>query len=273
MNNTIRFSLTEPELLSQYKEFFFDEYNYYFNEREKLKKEIIFALNDKTVPYPIKNWFRLIGTKYAINPLSGKGSIENAIGGRFNIGKIKEGRFPVFPAIYLGKEKKTCIKEVYEGMEQFFSSPEGNVFFRVSGYVNSVLDITKKGSLDKFLKIIKTIRLSQTLKNRANKLRHLENRKSLQNITQLKKQLYNKNWRREPSVFDVPAPSQIFGRLAKDAGIEAVIYKSTKQSRSGLCMAVFPENFKNSDSYLVVEDCPKDIINKKMDSETYESFY
>ena len=38
-------------------------------------------------------------------------------------------------------------------------------------------------------------------------------------------------------------------------------------------MAVFSENFKNSESYITLEDCPKSIINKKMDSETFENFY
>ena len=72
MSDTIPFSLKEPKLLSQHKEFFFDEYNYYFNEREKLKQEIIFALNDKTVSHTIKNGFRLTSTKYATHPLSSK---------------------------------------------------------------------------------------------------------------------------------------------------------------------------------------------------------
>lgn len=262
----------EPKLLSQDKKFFFDEYNYYFNEREKLKQKIIFALNEKTVSRDIKSWFRLSSAKYAASPLSSKGSVKNTPGGRFNMGKIKEGRFPVFPALYLGRQKKTCIKEVYGGMEGFLSSPKGDCFFRVSGFVRSVLDITKKGSLDKFVKIIKTISLPQALRNRAKKL-NLNSQKSVQNITQLKRELYNKDWRLSPNIFETPAPSQIFGQLAKDAGIEAIIYKSAQKSRDELCMAVFPENFQNSESYLFLEDCPESIINKRMDSETYERFY
>ena len=45
------------------------------------------------------------------------------------------------------------------------------------------------------------------------------------------------------------------------------------ESKTGLCMVVFPENFKNFDSYIKLEDCPKNIVNKKMDSETFENFY
>ena len=271
MNDTISFSLKESEILSRDKQFFFDEYNYYFNEREKVKEEIIFALNDKTISYSFKDWCRLTSTKYITNPLNCKGSMENATGGRFNIGKIKEGRFPVFPTLYLGNGKETCMKEIYDGMEQFFSSHKGDSFFRISGDINSVLDITKKGSLNKFVKVIKKISLSKSLQNRLKKL-NLK-RESLQNVTQLKKNLYNKNWKWKPNIFDIPAASQIFGQLTKDAGIEAILYKSTKKARSGLCLAVFPENFKNSESYLNLEDCPKSIKNKRMDSETYESFY
>lgn len=271
MSNTIPFSLKEPEILSQHKEFYFDEYNYYFNEREKVKREITVALNGKTISRSFKNWFRLISTKYITNPLSCKGSIENATGGRFNVGKIKAGRFPVFPALYLGNDKETCIKEVYAGMEQFYSSSTGDSFFSVNGYINSVLDVTQKGSLDKFVQVIKTIILSKALQKRAKQLSlKIE---SIKNVTQLKKHIYDKNWKKAPNIFDIPAIPQIFGQLVKDAGIEATLYKSTKKSRTGLCLAVFPENFKNSESYLNLEDCPKSIKNKRMDSETYESFY
>ena len=99
------------------------------NEREKIKKEIIFSLNDKTTSYSFKNWFRLINTKYSRHPLNCKGSVEHPVGGRFNIGEIKEGCFSPFPALYIGKGKETCIKEVYSGMEHFFKSKRGDSFF------------------------------------------------------------------------------------------------------------------------------------------------
>ena len=90
MSYKIPFSIKEPKILSQHKDYFFDEYNYYFNKREKLKKEITFSLNEKVSPYTFKNWFRLTRTKYAMDPLNCKGSVENATGGRFNIGSIKK---------------------------------------------------------------------------------------------------------------------------------------------------------------------------------------
>ena len=164
------------------------------------------------------------------------------------------------------------MKEIYEGMKDFFSKERGDSFFRVNGYIHSLLDLTAKGSLNKFVKTIKQIKLSKSLQNRAEKL-GLKKRHSLQSITELKNSIYDINWRRSPNIFNIPALPQIFGQLTKDAGIEAIVYKSTKKSRQGLCMAVFPENFKNSESYITLEDCPKSIINKKMDSETFENFY
>lgn len=274
MNYTIPFSIDEPKKLSQCKDYLFDEYNYYYNEREKFKKEIILSLNDKTTSYSFKNWFRLTRTKYAIDPLNCKGSVKDASGGRFNIGSIKKDRFPLFPALYIGSGKYTCIKEHYSGMEHFYNSNQGDSFFCISGCIHSLLDITAKGSLNKFVKTIKQVTLSEQLKKRFKKLDVGEyERESIQNITQLKKSIYNKNWREAPNIYDIPALPQIFGQLTKEAGIEAILYKSTKTSKTGLCMAVFPENFKNSDSYIKLEDCPKAIVNRKMDSETFENFY
>ena len=272
MNYKIPFSITEPEVLSQHKDYCFDEYNYYFNEREKIEKEITFSLNEKVVSYSFKNWFRLIRTRYAMNPLSCKGSVEHATGGRFNIGNIDKDRFPTFPALYIGNGKETCIKEVYSGMEDFFNSRSSDSFFQISGHIYSLLDITKKGSLDTFIKTIKQIKLSKTLQNRAKKL-GLGNNKPVQKVIELKNRIYDVNWRRLPNMFNIPSLPQIFGQLAKNAGVEAILYKSTKKSRSGLCMVVFPENFKNSDSYIKLQDCPEGIINKTMDSKTFENFY
>ena len=272
MNYTIPFSIDEPEKLSEYKDYLFDEYNYYYNEREKIKKEIIFSLNDKATSYSFENWFRLVNTKYSHHPLNCKGSVEHPTGGRFNIGKIKEGRFSVFPALYIGNEKETCVKEIYDGMRDFFSKKTGDSFFRISGYIHSLLDITARGSLNRFVKTIKQITLSEQLQNRFKKF-DMGEEECIQNMKQLKNNIYNENWRIDPNIYDRPAPSQIFGQLAKEAGIEAVLYKSTKHSKTGLCIAVFPENFKNSDSYINLEDCPKGMLNKKIDSETFENFY
>ena len=271
MNTSNSPFLKEPDRLSQCKRFLFDEYNYYFSEREKVKKEIIVALNDSTIPFPFENWFRLINTKYSANPLNARGSMENVPGGRFNVGNINKNLFPVFPALYIANGKDTCVKEVYDGMEMFFSKKRGDSFFRISGCINTLLDITRKGSLNKFVKVIKRITLSKELKKRVRQLKL--DRSSLQSVVQLKKALYNRNWKWESSIYDIPSASQIFGQLVNNAGIEGILYKSTKHSKTGLCLAVFPENFKNSESYIALNDCSRSITCKRLDSESYQQFY
>jgi len=264
----IPFSIKEPIFFSQYKEFLSDEYKYYCEERKKIQKEIDFALNDKIISYSYKNWFRLVSTKYSNDPLSCKGAMKNETGGRFNIGNIDKDQFSTFPALYIGNEKETCIKEIYSGMEDFFKAKKGEAFFRVSGCINSVLDLTKKGSLNKFVKTIKKINLSEPLRKKAKRLK-LKERNSIQNVTQLKNRIYDINWKHEPNLLGIPSTSQIFGRLVKGAGIEAILYRSTKKAKKGLCLAIFPENFEYSDSSIELKDTSNNMKNIRIDSENF----
>ena len=51
-------------------------------------------------------------------------------------------------------------------------------------------------------------------------------------------------------MFGIPAASQIFGRFVKDAGFEAILYPSQRGGR--MCLAVFPQNFRDSDARIAV---------------------
>jgi hypothetical protein len=51
-------------------------------------------------------------------------------------------------------------------------------------------------------------------------------------------------------MFGIPASSQIFGRLVRDAGFEAILYPS--QRAAGMNLAVFVENFRDSSSRIEV---------------------
>jgi hypothetical protein len=61
-------------------------------------------------------------------------------------------------------------------------------------------------------------------------------------------------WRINPSRYDVPANSQIFGHLIHSAGIEGILYPSkfTKE----LCLALFPKNFVETESFFQMDDEP-----------------
>jgi hypothetical protein len=84
----------------------------------------------------------------------------------------------------------------------------------------------------------------------------------------LHENLFNPNWRALPQQFDVPANSQVFGKLLRDAGFEAVLYPSTKGPKR--CLAVFVENFENSSSKIELCDrYPSEVRTPVLSSETF----
>ncbi len=54
--------------------------------------------------------------------------------------------------------------------------------------------------------------------------------------------------------YDLPAQPQLFGRLVTDAGIEGIVYCSRYSHEP--CVAIFPQNFKGTDSYVALDDEP-----------------
>ncbi len=82
--------------------------------------------------------------------------------------------------------------------------------------------------------------------------------------------LLETNWRGWGMHVDVPSPSQIFGQLVSEAGIEAILYPS--KFGEGDCLAVFPKNFEGSDAVLQLDDpAPPDIDTLRMDSTTWRA--
>ena len=72
-------------------------------------------------------------------------------------------------------------------------------------------------------------------------------------------------------LYDVPAGGQIFGGIAVDAGIEGILYESVLTGKK--CVAVFPQNFQNSSSYVELDDpAPSDDVRMRMDSSNFAEF-
>jgi hypothetical protein len=72
-----------------------------------------------------------------------------------------------------------------------------------------------------------------------------------------------------PSQYEIPANPQVFGRLLLDAGFDGVLYPSTKGPKS--CIALFPDNFARSDSYLeVADEGPPSAGVLRLDSSTWQ---
>src|SRR5690606_11177438 len=64
------------------------------------------------VAVSVNDWCRQVSAKYALSPLSCKGSLKRS--GRFNYGDDLDGRFPRFPALYLADSRATAHCEMFQ---------------------------------------------------------------------------------------------------------------------------------------------------------------
>jgi hypothetical protein len=125
----------------------------------------------------IKDCYRAVDYCYTLMPLSYKGSLTD-IGGRFNIGDIDTNFFPPFPALYVANDFKTAIGEYFGAAEDSETDPyfyaltskASVTVVKLSGYLDSVIDLTKEDKLTRFISLIRHFQLS-------NQLRQLEKKK------------------------------------------------------------------------------------------------
>ena len=185
----------------------------------------------------------------------------------------------MFAALYLAADKGTALAEVLgrdkprgglNPEELALTKPDSITVVSVSGKVETVVDVRTVSHLRVFVELIKTFELSPALRSEARRLGGYP----LQLITsvQLLRQLFAQtNWRNWPSVFDVPAGTQVFGSVVLDAGIEGIVYKSVLTGSE--CLAVFPKNFVKSSSYVELDDsAPADNIPSRIDSSNFDQF-
>lgn len=226
-------------------------------------------------------WQRTIKYKYSLDPLSTKGSRIDP-GGRFNIGEIDTTRFPVFSGLYTASDKGTVIAELLGSeksvdsltpLELALTKPESMTVVSVSGNLDSVFDIRNEGDLKEFVDLIKDFRLSAPLKAMVRRGGPISGERLLliRTVRRLEKELTRSNWRLFPMQFDVPSSSQIFGQIAMDAGIEGIIYNSILTQQP--CLAIYPQNFRNSPSYIQLDDpTPSEIVCTRIDRSNFEGF-
>ena len=92
------------------------------------------------------------------------------------------------------------------------------------------------------------------------------------NTTGLMKSMFDVNWRSWSILFDIPANSQIFGRLLVDAGFEGVVYQSTKGIKN--CLAIFLNNLAGTDSFIELADKPpKGVKNTRLDKTSWTQLF
>ena len=230
-------------------------------QRNAIQDEIKESLIQTCIPYKPLNWQRAVKYKYSYHPLSTVGSL-TFIGGRFNTGSGVNTEIPVFPGLYLAKDKDTALQE-HLGQEPIprgskltareiaLANPSSETIVSVSGSLDKVFDLSKDSGLEPFINLIKHFKLSDELKITAKKLR-LENPVIIKTAKLLHETLLHHDWRQLPSNCDVPSNSQIFGHLIYSSGIEGILYPSKLTGKP--CLVVFPRNFVGTDSYIMLDD-------------------
>ncbi len=245
-------------------------YSEFSHQRAVVQDQLFESLSRGAIGnYQFDHWQRAVKYAYSYTPLSTKGSLKFG-GGRFNIGDIDPDRFPMFPALYLAEDKETALQETLgqqeksgklSAMEVALTNPQSISVVSVSGSLETILDLTKEGSLTEFLGVISKFTVSQQLRQEARRLNQLvPNAVRTEEI--LKLSLMDPLWRAFPQIVDVPANSQIFGQLVRSAQLCGVLYVS--KFNGAKCLAIFPKNFNSTSSFIQLDDLAPDpkIVNR-----------
>lgn len=252
-------------------------------ERIRRRDEITNALNSKSSPpFEFKNWVRMFEYRWANSPLSAAGSVVS-YGGRFNIGSAcdESGAAVIFPALYIGDSPETAYREFYQiskdqasesGLtEADFCLRKSDISVRLNGRIERVFDMRDPKNLTPIAQVLSKFKPPENL-NRLAKIFKLGDPKKLliRTPAQLQSHLLGRNWRAWPAQFGLPSPSQRFGLMLKSAGFEGVIYNSTKMPGKA-CIAVFPSNIDNENSFVELSDPPPPTIEyNRLDANTAE---
>jgi hypothetical protein len=223
----------------------------------------------------VDGWCRQVRTRYALAPLCCVGSLQQS--GRFNYAKDLDSRFPRFPSLYIAEDRATAHCEMFQisGREPFNFSvaemnfqPEASIAaYSLRGQVAQVFDLTKEDNLLPFLEATQGFTISADLR-KLEKAWGIGTRSVASTPTQLISTFMDKAWRAFPMYADIPANSQVFGRLLMDAGFEGVLYRSVRQE-GGRALAIFTRNLAQSSTYVQVHDAPPHAKHTRVSKENY----
>jgi hypothetical protein len=236
--------------------------------RSRIYDKLKVALYEKANPFEFKKWQRAVKYKYTLAPLSAKGSLSDP---------GDTARFPTFAALYLARDKRTALAELLgrDGPISSFAAEElaltrsaSITVVSVTGKLDSVLDVRDAKNLEPFVSLVKNFNVSDKLRAKGRKVGLPVN--LVRRAADLVVALAADRWREWPMGFDVPAVQQVFGRIAFDAGIEGILYDSVLTG--GPCLAVYPQNFQNSPSFVEIDDlCPAEVVHRRIDRETFKN--
>jgi hypothetical protein len=231
---------------------------YLAREREKKLDEIKASLFSAAIPeFRQTGLSRIVAGNHTSSPLSMLGSIR--IPGRFNVGSISSS-LTSFPSLYLASDEQTARAEKFLHMslagegnltpEEMYTKPKGPYLHAtVNVELSNLLDLREKAVLGEFLKIVKEIKISREMRRRALRLRIKPVPGVIGDIETLFASIFESNFSQWQTHINLPSNSQWLGLYAKLAGLQGIIYPSIRNP-SGFNLAVFPENFKDTFSFV-----------------------
>lgn len=276
-----RFSVGDIRRWAAYRDkilrFHWDYYSNLAFQRSKVADRLSAALHEAAEgPFAFDKWQRAVKYRYALEPLSVDGSLVDP-GGRFNIGDIDPVRFRPFPALYVAADKDTALQEALsqkiepdqeqKALDFALANPTSIANVSMTGSLEKVIDLRSPERMEGFVDLIKGFEAPDHLVKAAKEI-GLPPPELIRSVQRLMDSILDPNWRSWPMQFDVPVASQIFGQLVADAGMEGIVYPSKFNKKD--CLAVFPQNFKDSESFVQLDDePPPEVKIRRLDARTW----
>lgn len=198
-------------------------------------------------------------------------------GGRFNNGEDINAEISSFNALYLAIDKDTALQEhlsqsaksnLLNAREVALTAPGSETIVSISGKLDSYIDLSDETSLNNIVEIIKSFTISKRLTDLAKELGN-ETPTVIKSAKALYESLLASNWKVSPAQYDVPANSQIFGSLVREAGIQGILYPSKFTSKN--CLVIFPENLQNTVAYIRLDgELPLTNILRELNQHTWK---
>ncbi len=259
--------------------FYWDHYASLAQQRAEKRDEITKSLIGAAEgPFDFSGWQRIVDYRYSFHPLSTVGSVITDPGGRFNVGDIDRARFSPFHALYLAADRSTAILEKFgeddpenrlSNLDFALRSETSFSCVSVTGHLDAVLDLRHADRLGPLVEIIKRFKLPPDLPGRARQLR-ISFPKIVTTVSELIHVLLSPKWRIEPMQVDIAAASQIFGQLVWTAGLEGIVFPSSKAD--GACLAIFPDNLSPSSFVELDDEAPSAVTHRRLDRTNYRDF-
>jgi hypothetical protein len=240
-----------------------DFQGYLASEREKILPDILASLDSSSIlDFEFSNYGRIVNSKFSTQPLNSIGSILTPPGGRFNIGQsISYSAY--FPSLYIADTFDTAYAEKFNiargsttqdgltGEDLSLAKPESFSYVRVKGLIKKVVDVRQTQPTEAFFNSISSITMPNSYKERAKKLNIAMD--VVNSSDWLRNAIYDPNYQQWDYWIDQPSPSQWFGHYVRMAGIHGIIYNSIRND-NGINLALFPENFEGTDSFVELMD-------------------